>query len=172
MKKLLAAPPLRVRRQHGASLVVGLIMLIVITVLVLSSYSLTSSGNKATANMQFRNESLAAANVAIEQIISSPFTDDPTGESITVDLDGNDTVDYTVDFTEPECVNVSKVPGATSAPSSLSLGAAFAVATAAYYLTVWDLNGTVTENTTGASVQVHQGVRVRLNQAEYDAVCA
>lgn len=147
-------------------------MLTVITILVLSSYTLTSSGNKAVGNMQFRNESLAAANVAIEQIISSPFTDDPTAEAINVDLDGNNSVDYTVDFTEPECVNVFKVPGSASAPSSLSLGNAFAVSVAAYYLTVWDLNGTVTEATTGASVQVHQGVRVRLSQAQYDATCA
>jgi hypothetical protein len=159
-------------RQRGASLVVGLIMLTVITVLVLSSYALTSAGNKAVGNMQFRNESLAAANAAIEQVITSPFTDDPTAESINVDLDGNDTVDYTVAFAEPECINVSKVPGSAAPPSSLSLGAAFAIATAAYYLTVWDLNGTVTEAATGASVQVHQGVRVRLTQAQYDAVCA
>lgn len=162
----------RVRYQQGASLVVGLIMLTVITVLVLSSYTLTSSSNKAVGNMQFRNESLAATNAAIEQIITSPFTDDPTAESINVDLDGNSTVDYTVDFTEPECVDVTKVAGFSSAPSSLSLGAAFAVSTPSYYLTVWDLNGTVTEAATGASVQVHQGVRVRLSTAQYNLVCA
>lgn len=159
------------RRQHGAALVVGLIMLVVITMLVMSSYTLTSSGNKAASNMQFRNEALAAANAAIEQIITSPFTDDPTAEAIDVDMDGSGTVDYTVNFAEPECVNVTKVPGMTSAPSSLSLGAAFAVATAAYYLTVWDLNGAVTDATSGASINVHQGVRVRLSQAQYDLVC-
>jgi hypothetical protein len=161
-----------VRYQRGASLVVGLIMLTVITILVMSSYALTSANNKAVGNMQFRNESIAAANAAIEQVITSPFSDDPTAESINVDLDGNDTVDYTVDFAQPQCINVTKVPGTSSAPSSLSLGAAFAVSTAAYYLTVWDLDGTVTEATTGASVQVHQGVRVRLSQAQFDSVCA
>ena len=159
-------------RQQGASLVVGLIMLVVITLMVLSSYTLTSSGNKASSNLQFRNEALAAANAAVEQIISSPFTDDPTGEAINVDMDGNDTVDYIVQFAEPECVNVTKVPGSSSAPSSLSLGPAFAVATAAYYLTVWDLNGTVTDDVSGASIKVHQGVRVRLSQTQYDLVCA
>ena len=161
----------RLRNQHGASLVVGLIMLTVITILVLSSYVLTSADNKAVGNMQFRNESLAAANAAIEQVITSPFTDAPTAESINVDLDGNSTVDYTVAFAKPECVNSQKVPGTSSAPSSLSLGSAFAVSVAAYYLTVWDLDATVTEASTGASVQVHQGVRVRLSQAQHDAVC-
>lgn len=162
---------LRLRNQQGASLVVGLIMLTVITILVLSSYALTSAGNKAVGNMQFRNSAIAAANSAIEQLISLPFTNDPSAKSITVDLNGDGTTDYTVDFADAECVNSYKVPGTTSAPSSLSLGAAFVVSAPAYYLTVWDLDATVTDAAAGASVQVHQGVRVRLSPAEHDAVC-
>lgn len=160
------------RKQTGAALLVSLIMLGLITLMVLSSFTLSSSNLKAVGNMQFRNEALAAANNAIEQVMSSPFTDDPTGESIDVDLDGDSTVDYTVDFSEPVCVSSTKVDGFTSAPSSLTLGTAFVVFVAAYHLTVWDLDAQVTDPKSGASVNVHQGVRVRLTQSQYDAVCA
>lgn len=158
-------------RQRGAALLVSLIMLGLITVMVLSTMGLSTSNFRAVGNMQFRDQAAAAASAAIEQVITSPFTDDPTGEAINIDLDNDDKVDYEVVFAKPVCVGQKSVPSTTSAPSSLSLGSAFVVTTAAYYLTTWDLDASVTDIASGANVRVHQGVRVRLTKPQYEAVC-
>jgi hypothetical protein len=56
-------------------------------------------------------------------------------------------------------------------PSSSSLGTAFA-APSPDYETVWDLDAVVNDvNNSGASVEVHQGVRVLLTQSQYSLVC-
>ena len=73
--------------QRGATLVVGLIMLVLITVMVTSAFTLSSSNLKSVGNMQARDEAIAAGNRAIEQISASPFTDDPVAEEINVDID-------------------------------------------------------------------------------------
>ena len=54
-------------RQEGATLVVGLIVLVTITLLMVSAFSLSGGNLKAVSNMQYRNEAIAAANMGIEQ---------------------------------------------------------------------------------------------------------
>jgi hypothetical protein len=157
--------------QQGATLVVGLIMLTLITLLVTSAFTMSSSNIKSVGNMQIRNEAVAAANRAIEQIVSSPFTDAPVAESIDVDLNNDGKTDYAVDFAKPVCVSATEISSAGAPPSSVLLGGAFSVIGSKFYQTVWDLNGVVTDPASGASVQVHQGVRVLLNQVQYTAVC-
>ncbi len=159
------------KQQRGAALVVGLIMLTLITVMVTSSYSLSASNLKAVGNMQFRSEAVAAANKAIEQVLSSPFTNAPTGETIDVDLNSDGITDYHVQFATPVCVGASQAAASAMPPSSSSLGSAFA-APPGDYETVWDLDATVTAaNGSGATVTVHQGVRVLLPQSQYASVC-
>ena len=60
-------------KQNGATLVVGLIMLVAITMMMLSAFSLSGGNLKAAGNMQFRNEAIAAARIAIEQTININF---------------------------------------------------------------------------------------------------
>jgi Tfp pilus assembly protein PilX len=157
--------------QRGASLVVGLIMLTLITVLVTSSFSLSATNLKAVGNMQVRNEAVDAANMAIEQELSSPFTTAPTADTVNVDIDNDGTVDYQVAFNAPSCVSGTQVATSTIPPSSLLLGSAFASTGTNYYQTVWDLDANVTHLATGTSVRVHQGVRVLMTQAQYSLVC-
>jgi Tfp pilus assembly protein PilX len=61
------------RRQRGATLIVGLIMLIVITLLVVGSFTLGRNNLEIVGNMQHRNETTASAQRAIEEAISSPL---------------------------------------------------------------------------------------------------
>ena len=56
--------------QRGVTLVVSLIVMILITMMVLAFLALSNSNFKSVGNMQFRNEATAAANKAIEQVIS------------------------------------------------------------------------------------------------------
>jgi hypothetical protein len=159
------------RHQRGAALIVSLVMLTLITVMVTSTFTLSNVNAKSVGNMQLRSEAVAAANQAMERVIGSPFTDDPSAESIDVDIDNDGTPDYQIDFQQPTCVNATQIAAASVPPSSLSLGSAFTVAASTYFQTVWDLDASVTHVATGTSVHVRQGVRVLLGQAQYEAVC-
>lgn len=151
---------------------VGLIMLTLITVMVVSAVNISNTNVMSVGNMQFRDEAIAAANKAIEQVLSSPFTTTPIAQEINVDINNDDNTDYVVAVAVPTCVRDSEIVIAGAAPSSVSLGPTFSVVGSTYYETVWDLNATVTDSVvSGASVQVRQGVRVLLTQAQYNAVC-
>jgi len=159
--------------QRGATLVVSLIMLVLISLLVTSAFTLSSTNLKSVGNMQNRNEAIAAGNKAIEQVLSSPFTNSPTAESIDVDIDNNGIRDYQVDFATPTCLSASRLAGTVAPPSSITLGPGFAVATSDFYETVWDLDASVIDvHSSGASVRMRQGVRVLLPQTQYNAVCS
>ena len=158
--------------QRGATLVVGLIMLVLITLLVTSAFTLSTSGLKSVGNMQSRDEAIAAGNKAIEQVVSSPFTASPAGDTILIDLNNDGITDYVVTLNTPICVSVAEIPGTTVAPSSISLGSTFNTSTSNLFETVWDLDASVADpNGSGAAVRVHQGVRVLLTQTQINAVC-
>jgi len=159
--------------QRGATLVVGLIMLVLITLLVTSAFTLSTSGLKSVGNMQARDEAIAAGNRAIELVVSSPFTASPTSQSIFVDLNNDGTTDYVVTLNTPTCVSASTIAGTIVPPSSISLGPTFSPATNNLYETVWDLDANVADpKGSGVAVEVHQGVRVLLTQIQYNALIA
>jgi type II secretory pathway pseudopilin PulG len=155
--------------QRGAALIVGLIMLVLVTIMLLAALTLSTSGFRSVSNMQFREEAIAAANRAIDQVISSDFTADPTGEEINVDLDADGTTDYTVVIDEPQCVSASQAFSAD--PSSLALPVSMTVATT--WNTVWDIRATVApdSNAGGAAVVVRAGVRALITDAQKTTVC-
>lgn len=158
-----------VRSQRGAALVVGMIMLVLITLMLVTALNLGTTNFRAMTNMQFRSEAIAAANKAIEQVISSPFTAAPAAESINVDLNNDTFTDYTVQVAVPQCVYAAQAFGAD--PSSLSLPATMSASST--WNTVWDLDASVAsaDNVGGAAVRVRSGVRVLLSEVEKDAVC-
>jgi Tfp pilus assembly protein PilX len=165
-------PSLR-RTQRGATLVVSLIMLVLISLLVTGAFTMSTTNLKAVGNMQNRNEAIAAGNKAIEQVLSSPFTDSPAAESIDVDIDNNGKTDYRANFATPTCISASRLASTVAPPSSISLGPAFTVATSNFYETVWDLDANVIDTSgSGAAARIRQGVRVLLSQTKYNAVCS
>lgn len=160
----------RIHHQHGATLIVGLIMLTLITLTVATAFSLSTTNLKSVGNMQFRNETIAAANLALEQIMSSPFSDDPAAEEIVVDLNNDGVTDYTVEIDEPDCIRATVIADTASAGRKSSAALKIPVAPDSYR-TVWDITATVRDERTGASVRVHQGVRQILSEAQFNAVC-
>lgn len=154
--------------QRGVTLVIGLILLVVITIAVSMAFTLSNNSLLAVGNMQFRNEAISAGNLAIETVINSPFTAAPAAETINVDLNNDGVTDYTVTFPAPSCIAATVV--STPAPSSLSLPAT--MSTAATWETLWEINATVSSaQNTGAAVNVHEGVRVLLTDAQKTVVC-
>ena len=156
-------------RQRGAALVVGMIMLVLITLMLVTALNVGTTNFRAMTNMQFRSEAIAAANEAIEQVISSPFTAAPAAESINVDLDNDADVDYVVQIAVPQCVFAGQAFGAD--PSSVSLPPTMTMGST--WNTVWDLDASVApaSNVAGASVRIHSGVRVLLSETEKNTVC-
>ena len=155
------------RSQRGATLVVGLIMLTLITVMVTAAFSLSSSNLKSVGNMQFRNEAVHAANKAIELVVSSPFTTSNQASEIEVDLNNDGTTDYVVQIAAPNCVRARTASNPLL--SSIALGAG--MSTASTWNTVWDIAATVTDATTGATVVTHAGIRVLRSQTQKDTEC-
>jgi len=156
------------KRQAGIALPVGLLLLVVITILVSSSFVLSRNALTSVGDMQFRNEAIAAGNLAMETVINAPFTTAPAAESINVDLNDDGVTDYVVAFSAPICS--AATPVAAAVPSSLSLPGSMSQMTT--WEVLWDLNATVTSaQHTGASIAMHQGVRVFMTDAQKSAVC-
>ena len=164
---------IRTRRpgERGAALVVSLIMLVLITLVVITALNIGSANFRAVSNTQFRDEAVAAAEVAIQQVIGSNFTLAPAAVSIDVDLDNDEAEvpDYVVDVAQPECIFAS-IADETD-PSGEELDPSLSVA--ATWNTVWELDATVAPASSAgeAAVRVRSGVRVLLNQGEKDTVC-
>ena len=160
-------------KESGATLVVSLIMLVLVTFIVVNAFNLSSSNLKAVGNEQLRSEATAAANRYIEELISTPavFTGSASGgyEKV-INLNGDDTNpnNYTVRVAEPVCIRAYLA--SSSAPSDVELGAGVnAVST-------WDVEfefaGSVTDGASGTSVEIREGIRVRLNEFQKTAKCS
>lgn len=155
------------RSQRGATLIIGLIMIVLITLIVVNAFSLSSTNLKAVGNMQVRNEAIAAANQAIEQVLSSPFTNAPAAQSLNVDINKDGTNDYVVAIALPTCRRA--VIAASADPSDVELGPS--LSSGSTWNTEWDIDSTVIDATSGASVRVRQGVRVLLADTQKTVVC-
>ncbi len=153
--------------QRGITLFVGLIMLVLITLMVTSAFTLSTTNLKSVGNMQAKDEAVAAANQAIEQVLSSAFTTAPTAEEINVDINNDGTADYVASIAQPVCVRAA--PQAVLARSSGSLPAMQGVNT---FNTIWDIQATVENAKTGAKTIVQAGTRVLLTEAQKNAVCS
>jgi hypothetical protein len=157
--------------QAGATLVVSLIMLVLITLMIIAALAIGSANFRTVGNMQFRDEAIAAANKAIDQVVSSPFALAPTAEDIEVDLNSDGANDYQVHIDEPQCVRATVAQ--VTAPSSESLPPS--MGSVSTWNTLWDIRATVAPaagfNAGEATVDVRAGARVLLSQAQKDAVC-
>lgn len=155
------------RSQQGVTLFVGLILLVLITLMVTTAFTLSNTNLKSVGNMQSRDEAVAAANQAIEEVISSPFTDSPAAEVINVDINNDGTSDYEVNILLPVCVRAAI--DTTAVISSVTLGTA--MSTNSNWNTLWEIQAVVNDNKTGAKTTVVEGTRVLLTQAKKNAVC-
>jgi hypothetical protein len=161
--------PSRLVRQQGVTLIIGMIMLILITLMVTTTFNLSSTNLKSVGNMQSRNESIAAANKAIEEVIGSRdgfrtgFSVVPSARDIKYDINNDGVDDYLVAVAAPVCIQSTEVAGSSSegACTSATLEG-FSGCGTTNYSTLWDIDATVTDAASGATVRVRQGMRVEL----------
>jgi Tfp pilus assembly protein PilX len=109
MKPAFARRPLKAA-QRGSTLLIGLIMLVLLTLMGLASINSATSNLKVVGNMQYQQEAIGAAQVALNKVLSkgSYFSDPSTAPTTdTVDMTGDGVVDYTVTLAQP-CILSSK----------------------------------------------------------------
>lgn len=153
--------------QCGATLIIGLIMIVLITLIVVSAFTMSSTNLKSVGNMQIREESLAAVNQAIESVVSSPFAITPVAQSLNVDINKDGINDFTVAVAVPICTKASIA--ASADPSDEELGPG--MSSASTWNTEWDIDAQVNDAASGASVRVRQGVRVLLTESQKNNSC-
>jgi hypothetical protein len=135
-----------VKRQGGASLVISLIMLVVLTLMAVSSMNLNNTSLKIVGNMQSQKALDNAAQEANATILSSfanfavPV---PTPPAMTVN-------GYSVTAATPVCKK-----------SALAFGYQFDDPLAPED-TNWELQASASDSLTGSSSVVHNGVKIRL----------
>lgn len=116
-------------RQRGVTLLVALIFLLVFALMAAAALNSTLTSGQAIGNMQWRNESIAAANDAIDQILSTTdfainatnFTALVNAAPYRVDVNGDGVNDITVTFPAvsiegapaaagPQCLRFRSIP--------------------------------------------------------------
>lgn len=140
------------QQQRGISLVMALIMLIVLTLTAISSTSSVNSGLRIAGNMQTQDEVLTAAQIAIDDQLSSlaNFTT-AIDRSIEVDIDRNGGIDYIVELAAPICIS-----------TALGQQDSYQLSNSSPNKTYWEVRADVTDARTGATATVYQGVRITL----------
>ena len=167
-------------RQRGATLIVGLVMLVVLTLLVISAIRSSSINMRIAGNMQMQEETAAAAMQATEKVISTNFTASPASQVIAIDINSDGIADYTANVPVPSCTGSLAVINANLNPANpadspcissgtaqntgLMVSGVVAASTAQSwcYLQQWEVQAQVTDSRTGATATSVQGVSMRV----------
>lgn len=180
-------------RQQGATLIVALIFLVLLTLFAINAFNSSTTSARVTGNMQMRQEAAAAAQVAIEQVISSTaFAVNPgniAATPIPVDIDNNGNADYTVAMSpQPGCYRVAPIKNNQLNPalaedrncmtSSLMRNSGIDMTEAGVSSdnsfcanSEWNVRAVVTDANTGTQVAVNQGVALRVLEADASSFC-
>lgn len=169
-------------RQRGTTLLIGLILLVLLTLLATTSFNLGKSNLQIVGNMQSRSENLSSARTALEETISSTnFANTPTASlpggsnSKSYDTNGDGNADVTVTLTPQPCIKKAQaIKNAqldlTKADdvgcmvgASQSMGIAGAVSGDSLCAdTTWEITAVATDTVTQARATAVQGVAVRV----------
>ncbi|TLZ32173.1 MAG: hypothetical protein E6K25_04870 [Gammaproteobacteria bacterium] len=177
-------------RQRGATLIVSLIMLLLITLLAISSFTLGKGNLQIVGNMQQRQLAFAAAQAAVATVISSTrFTTTPTdavanpcnamANTTCADVNGdgvpdvNVAVTVTCDLIQP--ILVTQLNFADPNDAGCLVGASQTSGTpgasnnnSMCSNSVWEVQASATDAVSGANVVVDQGAAVRVGSS---AIC-
>lgn len=143
-------------RQRGATLVMALILLVVVMLFGITAMSSGIMNLRIARNVQLAAEAQNAAQRVIDTKISSltTFTSPAAAAgTTTIDATGGSNT-YSVTFDQPSCYSLRPAPGYSYPPPG---GVNIAPKDS-----TWRLVSTATDTSTGATIQVRQGVKVRL----------
>lgn len=180
-------------RQGGATLIMTLIFLVIMSLLAVTAFNMTTTNVRITANAQARNEAMAAAEVALASTISNTqFSTDPGLIAATpypVDINGDGTTDYTVKRDpRPKCNKVKTIKNSQldpSIPADLGCMGSSAASNSGYDSPLtgstagdsmcanseWNIRASVVDPATNAEVAINQGVALRVLVTDADSAC-
>jgi len=133
------------KRQQGATLLVVLVMLVVITLLGIASIRISGSNLLVVGNMQSRKFVENYGLQAIEQVLNSIAPFNAPTSAVTVAAPAG----LTVSVSNRTCTFSAPAPGTS------------AVSTIAPEDNNWEFSVTVTDSFTGARTSMVQGVKIR-----------
>jgi Tfp pilus assembly protein PilX len=169
--------------QRGATLLISLVMLVLLTLFAISAINLSSTNLSIVGNMQARMEAQAAGMQAIEQVMSSAANFlTPAEQYIDVDINNDGTSDFTAHVERPSCFSSKSLTNAElipAPPATISAkdqncissvqdpGTGVFIANAPSsqswcYDQKWEVTATVNDGHTGAQVKQHQGASLRV----------
>ena len=169
-------------RQRGATLLMGLIMLVLLTLMGLASINSATSNLKVVGNMQFQQEAMGAVQVALNRVLSkgSYFSDPATAPtSDTVDMTGDGTADYTVNLLQPcilstKDILVSELSlsnaddllclGSSAIKNTGIMGQQSGAAKSDCANVVWRLTGWVADTNTKVTAGITQAARQKMDR--------
>jgi hypothetical protein len=173
--------------QRGATLIVGLVMLILLTLLGMAAVNTSTSYFKIIGNMQYQSEAMAAAQSAINQVLSrGTYFLVPTSAPSTIDVDinGDGNADYPAAITRPCVLSVVAItigklnslspsdktkcqstavcphPGLVGYCNSLPSDCA---------TVKWKVTATITDDFTSARAEITEGTSVRMDRIVAEA---
>jgi hypothetical protein len=153
--------------QRGVvTIFVAMILLILITLMVVTAFSLSTMNLKAVGNVQTRNEAIAAAEKSIELAIDGSFWESAIVQEFDIDVDHDTRDDYRVTIAVPTCVRATRVNlSVVHSEELIKFGGASG------WNTIWDLDATAVDQGSGTRVRVRQGVRVLMSNTNKDLYC-
>lgn len=182
--------------QKGTTLLVGLIMLVLMTLLALTTFNMGKGNLIVVGNMQHRNESLAAVESALNEVQSNPDLGKSStnlfksgGTSKSYDINGDGSNDISVALTASPCVVVKPIPRSDPAFSDQqddvtlkctmtadqqqfgTSGATQTDTNSDCYWLVWDIQATSTDSKTKAQVVVTKGIGLIKHEDEVADYC-
>lgn len=166
--------------QRGATLVVALVMLVLMTLLAVSAINLSSGNLKMVGNMQYQQEATSAAQVAVNQVLSrASYLTQPasTPGSITVNVNGHD---YAVQVARPclksaaviTIAELSSLPPAEAARCRTSsavansglLGQNPGGMPSDCSRVTWEIRATVNDPATNAQAEIVEGASMKMDR--------
>jgi len=134
-------------RQEGATLLVVLVMLVVLTLFAVAVINLSNMNARAVGNMQQRKNAEMAAQSAIEQVLSTSANFYSPAAAITV---AGLPTGMTATVSNRVCLGATPATGYSLAQQLVPED------------DYWDFQVTVTDSVSGAATVVHQGAKIRM----------
>lgn len=161
-------------RQEGATLIIGLFMLILMTVMAIATYNMGKGNLQAVGNMQFRTETQRVAERALEKAISTAdavtlpvvFPETSDGYKVKIEptlVQGLVRKNNTLDLTDSGEVGCSLGTAQTFGIVGSSTGNSLCA------LTLYNVKVTAEDTRTKAKVVIDQGVAI---QVPADIICS
>jgi Tfp pilus assembly protein PilX len=151
--------PASTRRQSGATLLVSLIMLVVLTLFAVTMFNLSGVNLKIVGNFQQQRATEAVVQQGIEQLMSTVTAFNATPAATNICVNGTGTTSalcsasggYWVAIDKPKCNYTTAAKGYTKKVGELTPED-----------TNWEVRASFTDPLTKASVALVQGLAVRM----------